>query len=166
MAAIVAHHTLGFAGRAGGVEDIQRVSRLDRDASGGFSAGYCLLPVQVAALVQFSGRLRALQDDTAGGFVAGQFDGLVHQWLVGDDFADLDAATGNHQYPGLGIIDTCCQFRGGETTEHHRVNRTQSRAGQHGDDGPGHHGHVDHHPVSLAHTLLFQNAGKAGYLIE
>ena len=39
-----------------------------------------------------------------------------------------------------------------------------AHAGEHGAGGLGDHGHVDEHPVALAHALRFQHGGKGAHL--
>ena len=50
--AVVAHDALGTAGRARGVEDVERVGRLHRHAPGRLGAGDDRIPVEVAARLQ------------------------------------------------------------------------------------------------------------------
>ncbi len=51
---------------------------------------------------------------------------------------------------GLRVVDAHRELGGGEPAEDHRVHRAEPRAGQHRDDGLGHHRHVDDDPVALA----------------
>jgi NAD(P)-dependent dehydrogenase (short-subunit alcohol dehydrogenase family) len=62
--AVVADNALGLPGRAGGVQDVQRIRRGDRDAIRGLRRGHPLGPVQVPARGQRRPRLRPLQDHT------------------------------------------------------------------------------------------------------
>ena len=48
MAAVVADDALRLARGAGGVEDVQRVGRFDRDTADGIRAGHRVVPVDVA----------------------------------------------------------------------------------------------------------------------
>ena len=47
-----------------------------------------------------------------------------------------------------GIDDALLQDFGGEAAEHHRMRRTDARAGLHGDHGLDRHRHVDDHAVA------------------
>ena len=98
--------------------------------------------------------------------VPGQLQGAIDQRLVFDHPVELQAAGGGEQQRGSGVIDAQGQFVGGKAAEHHRVHGTDSRAGQHGHGGLGHHGHVDDHPIALAHAQLPQQAGQAGHFIS
>ena len=49
----------------------------------------------------------------------------------------------------------------GKTTENHRVDGTQTHAGQHGKSGFGDHGHVNQHTVALDHPQILQDGGHA-----
>ena len=63
MAAIVAHHALGDAGRARGVEDVERIGRQHRDAIRGPRGGGELVPIMVAAGDQIGPAHRPLQHE-------------------------------------------------------------------------------------------------------
>ena len=62
---------------------------------------------------------------------------------------------------GLGVFDARRQRARSKTTKHHRVDRADARAGQHGKGRLGNHGHVDQDPVALAHAQLFQHRRHA-----
>ena len=65
MAAVVADDPLRLPGRAGRVEDVERIGRLDRDAVGRLGAGDRLLPVDVPARDELRLESAALEDDAA-----------------------------------------------------------------------------------------------------
>ena len=170
VAAVVAHHALGLAGGAGGIEDIERIGRRERRATGAavlrLGQVHQLRPVMIAVGDHAGALLGALQDDAGVRLVAGELDGLVEQRLVGDDAARLDAAGGGENEFRFGVLDAGGQFIGGEPAEDHRMHRANARAGQHGDDGFGHHGHVDDDPVALLHGEIAQDGGKTRDFVE
>ena len=77
------------------------------------------MPVEIPTGLHCRGRLWALQNDTSPGFVAGKFYGFVQQWLVFDDFADLDTAGCTDDQSRFCIINAHSQFTGGKATEYH-----------------------------------------------
>ena len=125
--AIVANGTLGPAGRTGGVEDVKRVSGLDRHAVGRDGRGDCIVPVDVAARHQRGLLLRALKDDAAIRLVLRLLDGRVEHQLVLDDAIRFDPAGRGDDDSGLSVVDAGCKLVRGETAEDHRVHRA-SRA--------------------------------------
>ena len=165
IAAGIAHHALGLAGGTGGVEDIERIAALDRHAV----SRCCPLdqgrPVMVDRRAQLGGVLLALQDHAGLGLVAALLDGGIDDRLVGQYPVALDAAGGGDHHLRLGVLDAHRQLVGREAAEHHRVNGPETGTGIHGDQGLGHHGHVDHHPVALLHAQVSQGPGEARHLV-
>ena len=165
VAAIVAHHALGAAGRARGVEHIKRVGRLDRHAVIDRARVdqrivAHLGPVVVAAFDQLGFELRTLQDQTGVGLVGRERDRLVEQRLVGDDAAGLDAAARRQDRLRRGVVDAGREFVCGKAPEHHGMDGADAGAGQHGDRRLRHHRHVDQHPVALADAEVAQHGGE------
>ena len=107
-------------------------------------------------------RLRPLQDDRVAGLVRGFLDRPVEQRLVGDHLRALDAARCRDDQDGLGIVDPGRELVGGEAAEHDRVDRADARAGEHGHQRFGDHGHVDNHTVAVAHAMADHHPGEAG----
>ncbi len=68
MAAIVAHDPLRDAGRAGSVEDVERVGGGDRDAIGRRRGGDEVVPMMVAPRYEVGPAHRALQNDAVRQF--------------------------------------------------------------------------------------------------
>ena len=165
VAAVVAHHALGLAGGAGGVEDIEGIGGGQRHAVVGLGRLHGLGPVEVAARGQPARRLGALEDDAVVGLVRGLLDGAVQERQILDDTAALDAAGRRDHGFGFGVVDAYRQLVGGKAAEDHGMDRPQPGTAQHGDQGFGHHGHVDHHPVALGYALAGQDPGKARHLI-
>ena len=83
MAAGGAHHTLGHACGAGGVEDIGGVGGEHFGAGGGFGAFMGGVPFDIPAGRQFGFRHRALMDDAVIRLVRCHLDGAVEQRHVG-----------------------------------------------------------------------------------
>ena len=97
VAAIVAHDALGLAGRAGGVEDVERIGGGDRHAFD-VAPRHCAR-CRHARHSRGRGRARdrrpaarAAGSGTCPAACVGQRDRLVEQRLVGDDAAGLEAA--------------------------------------------------------------------------
>ena len=146
MPAGVAHHALGAAGGAGGVEDVERVGGGDGDRVHRFRGGDQFLPVEIAR-AQFGGRGLALEHHDVLGLVGGGLQRLVDDLLVVDDPGRFDAAGRRDDRLGAGVVDPGGEFPGGEAAEHHGVHGADPRAGEHADDRLGDHRHVDDHPV-------------------
>ena len=161
MAAVVAHDALGLAGRARGVEDVERVGRGDRHAVGRLRAGERLVPVEIAAADQLGAGLRPGQDDAALGPVRGERDRAVQERLVGDHPAGLDAAGRRDHELGPGVVDPGRELGCCEAAEHDRMHSTDPRAAEHRDQGFRHHRHVDDDPVAVADALPAQHPGEA-----
>ena len=162
VTAVVTHHAFRLTGGAGGVEDVQRIGRLDRHAIGGrcgFGGGG---PVDVAAFDHRSGCLRARVDHALARLVGGNLDRLVEQRLVLDHAVRLDAAGGRDDDFRLRVIHAGCQLVGREAAEHHRVDRAQARACQHGNRSFRDHRHINQYAVALLHALIAQHAGEFG----
>ena len=122
------------------------------------------LPVVVAAGGERRLELRALQDDAGLGLGGGERDRFIEQRLIGDDAAGLDAAARRQDQLGPRVVDARRQLLGGESAEHHRVDRADARAGQHGDHRLGHHRHVDDDAVALGDAELAQHAREGRHL--
>ena len=157
-----AHHALGRAGRAGGVEDVGGVAALHRHALRGLGSLLEGVPFMVAALDQRRGLLLALQDHAEFRLVAGEIDGPVEQGLVGDDPSGLEAAGGGDHRLGAGVVDAHGKLVGGESPEHHRVDRPEPSTGEHCGERLGHHRHVEDHPVALLDAARAQRACEPG----
>ena len=164
VAAIVAHHALGNSGRAGGVENVERIGGGDRHAFGclgevdGVLPGFA--PVVVAACHEVRLALRALQDQTGGGLVLGEIDRLVEQRLVGDDAGALDAAARRQDDLRLGVVDAGGQLLGREAAEHHRMDGAEPRAGQHAEHRFRHHRHIEDDAVAFGDAEVAQHGAE------
>ena len=96
----------------------------------------------------------------------GQLDRHIQQGLIGNHLIGLDAAGRGKDHLRLAVIDAGRQFIGGETAEHHRVNRANPRTGQHAEHRLGNHRHINDDSVALDHAQAGQHTGKTGYLIQ
>ena len=165
MAAIVAHHALRAPGRSRGVEDVERIGRLDRhaivDRAGVDERVIAHLgPVVVAAGDQRRFRLRTLQDEAGVGLVLRERDRLVEQRLVGDDAARFEAAACREDHLRLGVVDAGGEFARGKAAEHDRMNGADARAGEHADRRLRHHRHIEDDAVALADAEIAQHGGE------
>ncbi len=165
MAAIVAHHTLRDAGRARGIEDVERVGRQHRHAAGGLGRGGELAPVMVAPGDQRRLTHRPLQDHAVLGLGARLGDRRVEQRLVGDHPADLDAAGGREHDPRPGVVDAGRQLMRGEPAEDDRMHGADAGAGQHRHRRLRRHRHVDQDAVALADAEPRQHAREPRHLV-
>ncbi len=166
VAARVALHALGAPRGAAGVERVAGV--------GGFHPGAGDLgvgvqrtqagPVVVAAGAHGRRRQATVHDEHGRWLVAGQLQGLVQQRLVGHDAPAARARVGTDDDLGLGIVDARGQRRRRKAAEHHRMDGTQPRTGQHGKGRLGNHGHVDLDAVALLHAQRLQHGGHALHL--
>mmetsp|Transcript_2145 Transcript_2145/g.4584 ORF Transcript_2145/g.4584 Transcript_2145/m.4584 type:complete len:264 (+) Transcript_2145:234-1025(+) len=80
----------------------------------------------------------------------------------------------SRQYPprrrydhlGFAIINPTRQLLRRETAKDDRMDGTDARARQHGHDGLGNHGHVDHDRVALGNTQIGQPGGERRHLLQ
>ena len=170
IAADVAHHAFRHAGRAGGVEDVERIGRGEIGAGRALARGFGGLdqrcPVMVARLVHPRRDLRPLEDDAMLRLGLRQADRQVEQGLIFHDAAGLDAAARGQDHLRLGVVDAGRELLGGEAAEHHRMHRSDPGAGEHGHDRLGDHRHVDQHAVARVDAEVLQHRGERRGLIE
>ena len=159
------HHALGRPGRAGGIEDVERIHPPDRRAGCGRNALLEACPVEIAPLDQRRLRLGPLQHHAEVRLVVGKADRLVHHRLVGNDPARLDAAGGRDHRLRRGVVDADRKLRRREAAEDHRMDRAEPGAGQHRHQRLGDHRHVEHDPVALADAPGGQRPGQPGHLV-
>ena len=156
----------GFAGRAGGIEHVERVGGGDRYRIDRLRRGHQVVPVQVAALDQLAPQPIPLHDDAHAGRVLRRVQCGIEHRLVLHCAGGLDAAGGRDDDRRPGVIDPGGQFVRGEATEYDRVHRTDPRACQHGDHGLGNHRHVHHDAVALAHAQPREHPGEPRRLVQ
>ena len=168
VAAIVAHHALGNARRARGVEDVERIGGGDRHAFAGLGVVDRVLPhfapVVVAAFHEVGLALRALQDEAGRGLVLGEIDRLIQQRFIGDDARALDAAARRQDHVRLGVVDAGGELFRREAAEHHRMHGADARAGEHGEHRFRHHRHVDDDDVAFLDAEVAQDGAEQLHL--
>ena len=148
MPAIVAHDAFRDAGRARGIEDVERIGRHDRHAIGRAGARFQLLPVMVAARHEIGPAHRPLQDDAGFRLRSRLGDRRVEQRLVRDDPVHFDAARGRQDHARPRVVDAGRQLVRREPAEHDRMHRADPGAGEHRDRRLRHHRHIDQHAVA------------------
>ncbi len=169
VAAAGVQHALGFPGGARGVENEQRLlgahflRRADL-AGNPHQVVVGDVPVRVPADVR-SGA--AHHDDLLHATGLRVRQRLVDVLLQGDGLAATYALIGSDHHLRAAIDDAPGQCLRREAAEHHRVDRTDARAGQHCHRGLGNHRHVDGHHVTAVHILATQGVGElADLLVE
>ncbi|MNS51654.1 hypothetical protein D3C72_843440 [compost metagenome] len=163
IATDIALHALRLAGGAGGVQQVAGLARLQPLHR---HIGLPDLRTQAGVLdiTPFDaglGRIQPARHDQhmrrrIAGFGAG---GIDHR-LVRNELAATHAGIGSDQQLRLGIVDAQREVVRGETTEHHRMHRTDTCTGKHGEHGLCHVRHVDHHTIPVADTKVFQYGGE------
>ncbi len=163
MAAIVAHHALRHPGRAGGVEDIERIGRRHGHAGHRVGRRCNLLPVEVPTGRHLRLAFRTLKDDHRLRLVRRHPDRFINQRLVGDGAARLQPAGGSEDGNRLRIVDSRRQLFRGKAAEDNRMDGPNPRAGQHRHRRLRHHWHIDEDPVALLDAARRQRPGEAGH---
>ena len=65
----------------------------------------------------------------------------------------------------LGVVDAASERVGREAAEHHRMNRAETRAGEHRVGSLGDHRQVDGDAVALLDAMKMQDVGEAVHLV-
>ena len=165
VAAVVAHHAFREAGRAGRVEDVERVGREHRHAGPrGLARDQRVVarrrPVVVAAFDQRGLGLRPLQDQAGLGLVRRQRRSPHRAAACRGRRARLDAAACREDQLRLAVVDAGREFLRGEAAEHHRMDRADARAGKHREQRFRHHRHVEDDAVALGDAEVAQDGGE------
>ena len=141
---------LGFAGRAAGVEDEERMLAVERLGRAiGRGVGHQLVPPEIAARLHVDRLIAAVEDDALldrRRLVEGRIDVLLER----HDLAAPPAAVGGDDELGLGVVVAVGDGVGGEAAEDDRVRRADAGTGEHGDRRFGDHRHVDRDAIALA----------------
>ena len=160
------HNALGFAGRARGVKDEQRifgVHNLDRAVAAG--GGHLGLDVHIAAI-------------NPSGLIAGVFHHkalhlvrTMQQRGIGVGFQRGAATTagggvGGDDNFGFGVVDPVGKRIGRETCKYDRMDRADAGACQHGIGRFGDHRQIDDNAVTFANALGPQDIGHAVHLVR
>ena len=160
------HQALGLAGRAGGVDDKQRILCVVQLV--GVGVGLVVHQVVVPDVATLGpGNLSVRYG--VGGAGAVHHDDMLDVVLTraclvgvdlhGNNLAAAVLAVGGDEHLRTGVFHTELQCLGGETAEHEGVDRANTRAGQGEDNGFGNDGQVDDHAVTLAHAQGQQTVG-------
>ena len=159
VAAHGVHQALGLTGRAGGVNNEQRILGVVQFVGVGVRliVDQVVVP-DVAALSPRHGGVR----NRVGGAGAVHHNHvlnivltracLISVYLHGNDLAAAVLAVGGDEDLRAGVFHTELQCLGGEATEDEGVNRANTRAGEGENNGFGDDGQVDDHAVTLAHA--------------
>ena len=94
----------------------------------------------------------------------GEANRLVEQRLVGNDFSAAHAGVGADHEPRLAVVDPRGEARRGETAEDDGMDRSEPRAGQHGDRSGRDIRQVDQHAVAPAYAMRAQHRGHVVHL--
>ena len=152
-------HALGFAGRAGGVEDEKRIFGVHRLGRAGIGLAVDQLVVPGIPRVPVH-RPAGTPHHQRGDIAPGNLDGAVGVGLERDRLAPAQAFIGGDQKITLAPDNALAQRLGREPAEDDRVHRPDPRAGKHGIGRLGDHGHIEGHPVTLVHAHLAQAVGQ------
>jgi len=87
-------------------------------------------------------------------------DRLVHSGFERHHTAAPPPAIGGDDGDRPGILQAVIDRLAGKATEHHRVDRTDPRAGEHGDGGFGNHRHINDHAISGLDAVALEHVGK------
>ena len=153
-----------FSGGSGRVKDEERMFGIEsRCGRGTGLAGDGFMPPDVAAdgHVDFLGG--AFEDDDFFDRVRADGEGgidVIFQW---DDFSTAPAAIGGDDKGRSGIGNTVGDGGGGKPAKNHAVYGAEAGAGQHGNGGFRHHGHVNNDPVFGLNALGGQHVGCSAY---
>jgi hypothetical protein len=157
-------HALGFSGRAGGVEDEQRIFRahFDGRAFVGHFRRFLVVP-DVAALVHQFVRAGALDHDHTldVGALGERHVGVAFQ---GHRLAAAQALVGRHHHVAGAIENAAREAVGRKAGEDDRMNRAQPRAGEHRVGGFRNHRKINGDAVAFLHAVRFQHVGETADL--
>ena len=164
VAAGVALHALGLAGRARRVEDVRGLGGLEPFAGHartrvlGVRGG----EIDVARRLHRESRIEAAVDqDDVPRRMPRDAQRLVDQRLVGNRPAAAHAGVGGEQQRRARIVDARREARRREAAEHDRMDRPDAHAGEHREYRLGDHRHVDQHAVAAAHAPRLQHRRAA-----
>ncbi|EZP38063.1 hypothetical protein BW36_01361 [Micrococcus luteus] len=172
VAPVVPDDALRLARGARGVQHVQRVGGLHRDAVGRLGGRDGLAPVLPArAPAPVGVRERGLEalavvDQHRAHGVRGGLERLGHGGQVLDPALGLDAAGAGEHDVGGGVVDAGGELARGEAAEDHGVHRAEPRARQHRDVGLRDHRQIHEDAVSLADAARGQGAGQTGHRVR
>jgi hypothetical protein len=124
-----------------------------------------VVPPFVARRVHRHCACRALVDDDVLHLLAAAHGkGFVDHGLQRDLAAAAELAIRRHHGDGTRVNDAFLQRLRREAAEHHRVRRTDARAGLHGHHHLNRHRHVDQHAIAELDPKGFERICHAAYL--
>ncbi|MNS73215.1 hypothetical protein D3C72_1066480 [compost metagenome] len=162
-------HALRLAGGTGGVEDEQRILGVHRFrfAAGRLAVDHVMEPAVARGLHVHRAAGVAHHQHGFHGIGAGQLQRRIDVGLQRNLPAATQAFVGGDDQLALAIADTVGDRVRREATEHHRVDRTDARAGQHGHGSVDDHRQVDGDPVALLDAQVAQRVAEtAGALVQ
>jgi len=151
MAAIIPDHPFGLTRCAGRIQDIQRIGSGHRHIIGRQGIFHQGMPVVIPAFSQPGFGQGAVQHYAGFRRMLCRCPGFIHYGHIFNDLVDLYSSTCRDEEFGLGIIDANGQLPGGKSAKDHGVDCPQAGAGQHGNNGFRHHGHVNDDAVAFAY---------------
>ena len=157
-------HALRGAGRAGGVEDEERVlgvHLLDGALVGHLGGG--LVVIDVAARHHVDRGAGAAHHEHVVD-AADPLDRRVDIRLEGHLAAAAQALVGGDHEGRLRVLDAAGEGIRREAAEHHRVDGAEPRAGEHRVGGLRDHRQVDRHPVALLDAAVAHDVRHAAHL--
>ena len=157
-------HALGLSRRARGIEDEHRILRAHRlwRAVGGH--GFARRGVgDIAPLNHGHVRARAGNDQNGGDVRAG-FQGLIDIGLQRHLAAAAQALVGGNDHMAVAVLNPARDGIRREAAEHHRMDRANPGAGQHGIGRLRDHRHIDGDTVALLDPPALEDIGHAAGL--
>ncbi len=153
-------HALGLACRARGIQDEQRIlgpHRLRRTI-GGNRLARIMIP-DVATVLHRHRMVRVADHHHA-----------PHRGSIGQRGIDIglqrhmpapaEPAVGRHHHCRVAVLYAPAKAFGRKAAKHHRMDRPDPRACQHGHGCLGDHRHIDRDPVAAPHALRLQHVGE------
>lgn len=165
VSAVVPDDALRLPGGARRVEDVERIGRRDRHGiRGGRGVEFPMEVQPVARRLDVDLRSAREEDRTRGRRRHGE--GRGDGCHVVDGASGFETTSGGHDRDGIRVVDARGQFLRGEPAEHHRVDRTEARTGEHRDDGLRDHRHVEHDAITRTDAASGERPREAGHPVE
>ena len=155
---------LGLAGGAAGVEDEEGVLGLGLGRRAGVVLAFDEVGPPDVLVAHRDVVLAPLEDDDLLDALA-LADGLVDVGLERHDLAATPAAVGGDDELRLRVGDAIGDGLAAEAAEDHAVRRAEAGAGEHRDDGLGHHRQVERDDIALLHADRLEAVGEAADLV-
>ena len=122
MSTIVTDDALRLAGGSRGVEDIERIGRLDRDRGKLLRAVMRCVPFYITPVNKGGGDGFALIYDAGTGLVPREGDGLIKKWLIFDNSVGFMPTGRTDDHPRLAIINTLSELGRSKPTKDKQPN--------------------------------------------